>query len=125
MMGIMPDTDEPNIASHTLTYLRSLDRKLDLLVDVVQRHGERLGRLERDQGEIRRDLAEVKGDIALLDNKAVTAQTEILGIKGDIGGVKVDIGGVKGDIALLTERMTTAQSEILAVLRRLDQRGSA
>jgi hypothetical protein len=84
-MAATSDSDESKIASHTLAYLRSLDRKLDLVVDVLQRQGERLTRLERDQGEtrrdlgeIRRDITEVKGDIALLDNKVVTAQTEIL-----------------------------------------------
>jgi chromosome segregation ATPase len=84
-MATSPDTDETKVASHTLAYLRSLDRKLDLVIDVLQRQGERLARLERDQGEtrrdlgeIRRDITEVKGDIALLDNKIVTAQTEIL-----------------------------------------------
>jgi predicted nucleic acid-binding Zn-ribbon protein len=74
------ETDEANVASRTLAYLRSLDRKLDLVVEVAQRHGERLGRLERDLGDVRRDIAEVKGDMALLDNKMTAAQTEILAI---------------------------------------------
>ena len=75
-MATTPDIDETKIASHTLAYLRSLDRKFDLVVDVLQGHGERLGRLDRDQGEtrrnlgeIRRNITEVKGDTALLDNK--------------------------------------------------------
>jgi hypothetical protein len=37
-----------------------------------------LARVERDLGETRRDLVEVKGDIALLENKVVMPQTEIL-----------------------------------------------
>jgi len=79
-MATTPDTDETKVASHTLAYLRSLDRKLDLVVDVLQRHGERLGRVERDLGEIRRDISEAKGDIALLDSKVMTTQSEILAI---------------------------------------------
>ncbi|SRR6266851_6023347 len=116
-MATTPDTDEANVASHTLAYLRSLDRKLDLVVDALQRHGERLGRLERDLGEVRRDIAEVKGDMALLDNKLITAQTDILEVKSDIAEVK-------NDIASLDNKMTTAQTEILAILHRLDQRGN-
>ena len=79
-MATTPEADEEakTVASHTLAYLRSLDRKLDLVVDTLQRHGERLARLDRDLGEARRDINEVKGDIALLENKVLTAQTEIL-----------------------------------------------
>jgi hypothetical protein len=77
-MAGTPDADKTSVASHTLPYLRPLDRKLDLVVDVVQRQGERLARVERDLGDLRRDVTEVKGDIALFDNKVVTAQTEIL-----------------------------------------------
>ena len=80
-MATTPDAEEAKtVASHTLAYLRLLDRKLDLVVDTLQRQGERLARVERDIGETRRDLVEVKGDIALLENKVVTAQTEILAI---------------------------------------------
>jgi hypothetical protein len=81
-MATTPEADEEakTVASHTLAYLRSLDRKLDLVVDTLQRHGERLSRVERDLGESRRDITEVKGDIALLDNKVLTAQAEILAI---------------------------------------------
>jgi hypothetical protein len=77
-MATTPEADEEakTVASHT--YLRSLDRKLDLVVDTLQRHDERLARLERDLGEVRRDIIEVKGDIALPENKMLTAQTGIL-----------------------------------------------
>lgn len=77
-MATMPDAEEAKtVASHTLAYLRLLDRKLDLVVDTLQRRGERLARVERDIGKTRRDLVEVKGDIARLE---VTAQTEILAV---------------------------------------------
>ena len=87
----MAATDAPGdadtAASHTLAYLRSHGKKLDLVLETLARHGERLGRLEREVGEGRRDLfevksnvLEVKGDIALLENKVLSAQTEILTI---------------------------------------------
>lgn len=77
-MATTPDAEEAKtVASHTLAYLRLLDRKLDLVVDTLQRRGERLARVERDIGKTRRDLVEVKGDIARLE---VTAQTEILAV---------------------------------------------
>ena len=81
VMATTPDAEEAKtVASHTLAYLRLLDKKLDLAVDTLQRHGERLARVERDIGETRRDLVEVKGDIALLENKVVAAQPEILAV---------------------------------------------
>src|SRR5438067_4532083 len=101
-MAMTPDADDSKVASHTLAYLRLPDKKIDVVIDAFQRQGERLARVERDQGEtrvdlgqVRRDIVEVKGDIALLDNKLVSAQTDILGMKGDV-------------------------AEILAILHRLD-----
>ncbi len=80
----MADTDvrddAAKLASHTLAYLRSLDKKMDLVLETQARHTERLGRLERDLGEVRRDVAEIKSDIALLENKTLSAQTDILSI---------------------------------------------
>jgi len=73
----VPD-DAAAVASHTLAYLRSHGKKLDLVLETLARHGERLGRLERDVGELRRDMREIKSDIVLLENKLLTAQTEIL-----------------------------------------------
>jgi hypothetical protein len=79
--------DADTFASHTLAYSRSHGKKLDLVLETLARHGERLGRLEREVGEGRRDMLEVKSnvldaksDIALLENKALTAQTEVLAI---------------------------------------------
>lgn len=74
-------TDEGDtVASHTLAYLRSHGKKLDLILETLGRRGERLPRLERDVGEGRRDLLEIKSDIALLENKVLSAQTEMLSI---------------------------------------------
>jgi hypothetical protein len=85
-MPLTPDADEAKtVGTHTLAYQRTLDRKVDLVIEAMQRHGERLARVERDIGEtrlelaqVKRDVLEVKGDIALLENKVITAQTEIL-----------------------------------------------
>jgi hypothetical protein len=80
MAGTDAPDDANSIASHTLAYLRSHDKKLDLILETMVRHSERLGRLERDVGELRRDLVEIKSDIALLENKVLSAQTEMLTI---------------------------------------------
>ena len=71
MAGTDAPDDANSIASHTLAYLRSHDKKLDLILETLARHSERLGRLERDVGEI-------KSDIALLENKIINNQTEVL-----------------------------------------------
>lgn len=44
---------EGNVASHTLAMLRSLDRKMDLVLETQARHTERLARLERDISEVK------------------------------------------------------------------------
>jgi beta-glucosidase-like glycosyl hydrolase len=87
MAGTDAPYDRDAVANHTLAYLRSLDKKVDLVLETLNRHGERLARLERDVGESRRDIAEsrrdvleVKSDIALLENKVLSSQTEILAI---------------------------------------------
>jgi predicted nucleic acid-binding Zn-ribbon protein len=72
--------DAAKVASHTLAFLRSLDPKMDLVLETQARHTERLGRLERDVSEVRRDLTEIRSDIALLENKTLSAQTEIVSI---------------------------------------------
>jgi hypothetical protein len=71
--------DTAKVASPTLAYLRSFDKKLDLVLQTLARHTERLGRVERDFGEVRRDLSE-EGDIALLENKTLSAQSDILSV---------------------------------------------
>ena len=58
--------DAVKVASHTLAFLRSLDRKMDLVLETQPRPTERLGRLERDVAEVRRDLTEIRSDIAVL-----------------------------------------------------------
>jgi hypothetical protein len=72
----MADSDTPEdvakVASYTLAYLRSLDRKMDLVLETQARHTERMGRLERDVAEVRRDLTEVRSDIALLETEGVS-----------------------------------------------------
>jgi hypothetical protein len=92
----MATTDAPvdaeAVASHTLAYLRSHGKKLDLVLETLARHGERLGRLEREVGEGRRDVLEIKSDIALLENKVLSAQTEMLAIlhRLEVHGIDAD-----------------------------------
>lgn len=84
-MGADAPDDAGKIASHTLAYLRALDKKMDLVLDTQARHTERLGRVERgidevrrDLAETRRDLAETKSDIVLVENRILSTQTDIL-----------------------------------------------
>jgi len=73
MSGADTSDEMAKVASHTLAYLPSHDKKLDLILETLNRHTERLGRLERD-------VSEMKGDFALLENKVLTTQTEVLAI---------------------------------------------
>lgn len=68
----MPEPD-PTVANHTLVLLRSMDRKLDHVIETLGRHDVRLGRLERDLGE-------VKTDLVLIENRMLPQTNEILRI---------------------------------------------
>jgi hypothetical protein len=80
MAGTDAPEDRDAVASHTLAHLRSHGKKLDLILETMARHGERLSRVERDVGDARRDISEIKSDIALLESKFLSNQTEILSI---------------------------------------------
>ena len=67
----MTDETAQGVANHTLALLRSMDRKLDHVIETQARHDVRLGRLERDIGE-------VKSDLVLLENRVLTQTNEIL-----------------------------------------------
>ena len=70
----MAETDEPasdSIASHTLAYLRRIEKRLEQIWDMLLRHDTRLGRIERD-------VNEVKSDQVLLENRMLTQTNEIL-----------------------------------------------
>ena len=67
----MTDETAQGVANHTLVLLRAMDRKLDHVIETLARHDVRLGRLERDIGE-------VKSDLVLLENRVLTQTNEIL-----------------------------------------------
>ena len=64
---------DPTVVNHTLVLLRSMDRKLDHVIETLGRHDVRLGLLERDIGE-------VKTDLVLIENRMLTQTNEILRI---------------------------------------------
>ncbi len=61
------------VANHTFAYLRRIEKQLATVTEVLLRHETRLGRIERDVGE-------VKSDIVLLENQLLNRMNEILGI---------------------------------------------
>lgn len=75
-----------NLASHTLTYLRRIDRRVDELTELFVRQQELITRLDRDMREgfsivhrdianLQRDVRELKSDMVLMENRVVTAVT--------------------------------------------------
>ena len=101
----MAETDEPTsdgVASHTLAYLRRIEKRLEHVWEVLLRHDTRLGRIERDVNEVKRDVNEVKSDIVLLENRTLTQANEILGfvreiqtVDGKLDQVLTQIGSVE------------------------------
>lgn len=87
-MDDVGNMSQAQIASHTLAYLRRIDTKLDSKIDgvdkrldviitqvhrvseILLRHEERLGRIERD-------VSEIKGDLVLMENQILNRMTEI------------------------------------------------
>ena len=66
-------TDPQQVANVTFACLWRIEDNLGKVMDVLERHDTRLGRLERDVGE-------VKSDIVLLDNKMLSQTNQILSV---------------------------------------------
>ena len=67
-----------NVADLTLAHVRSIDKTLVHVLEVLERHDTRLGRVERDILELKRDIAEVKSDMILMENRVLSRMNEIL-----------------------------------------------
>ena len=68
------------VADLTLAHVRSIDKTMSHVLEVLERHDTRLGRVERDIGELKRDLGEVKSDLILLENRMLGRMNEILNL---------------------------------------------
>jgi len=64
---------DAEVGSHTLTWMRRIDEKLDRVIEILLRHETRLGRVERD-------VNEVKSDQILLENCLLNQMNEVLTI---------------------------------------------
>ena len=62
-------TEGIDIASHTLAWMRRLDKRVDHMTDVLVRHESRLARIDRDSSELRRDLGELKVDFSSMEQR--------------------------------------------------------
>ena len=78
-MSYEPPTPENNVV---LRQVQSLRREMHEIlerqaraIDLVSRLGERM---ERGFDDVRRDLREVKSDLVLMENRVLTAQSDIL-----------------------------------------------
>ncbi len=73
----MSETSRDALPSHTLAYLRQIDRRVQQLADLVIRQQDLIGRLDRDMREgfsvVQRDIGEMKGDLVLMENRIVSA----------------------------------------------------
>lgn len=90
-MSEIDDTVSDNLASHTLSYLRRLDSRMDSIektmiqmVDLLSRHAMKAERSDRDNREsfvrIERDLGEVKSDAIISENKILDRFNESLAL---------------------------------------------
>lgn len=86
--------EQDNVASHTLAYLRKLDRQYSGLLDLVVRQQDLISRLDRNMSEgfdglrremtdgfdgvrremhtLQRDVRELKSDMLLMENRIVS-----------------------------------------------------
>ena len=60
-----------NVADLTLIHLRRIEQTTSRILEVLERHESRLGRVERD-------LHELKGDQVLMENRLLNRMNEIL-----------------------------------------------
>ena len=83
----MSETEDPssgNLASHTLAFLRRLDRRLDEsdkrfvhIVDLLSRQQTRLDRMERDPREARSDMILMENNIINRMNEALSVASRL------------------------------------------------
>ena len=67
-----------NVADLTLMHLRRIDQTQSRILEVLERHETRLGRIERDVLDVRRDIGELKSDQVLMENRMLSRMNEIL-----------------------------------------------
>jgi chromosome segregation ATPase len=97
----MAETEEPpseNVASHTLAFLRRIEKRLEQMWEVLLRHDTRLGRIERN-------LNEVKSDVVLLENRTLTQSNEILGFVREIQTVDGKLDQALAQISSLDQKV--------------------
>ena len=61
------------VADLTLVHLPRIEQKQDRMLDVLERHDVRLGRLERD-------VHEIEGDLITIENQLLSRMNEILNV---------------------------------------------
>jgi hypothetical protein len=67
-----------NVADLTLAHVRKIDPTVAMIWEVLNRHGTRMGRVERDLLELRRDLGDVKRDIGELKSDQILMENRLL-----------------------------------------------
>lgn len=88
-MAEADDQNPQNLASHTLAYLRRIDRRMDeidkrfiQIVDILSRQATKGDRGDRNNGEaferIERDLREIKSDAILSENRILSRMNEAM-----------------------------------------------
>jgi predicted nuclease with TOPRIM domain len=68
--------EDDRLASHTLAYLRRIDRRQAEFQELVFRQQELISRLDRDMREgfsiVQRDIRELRSDMVLMENRILT-----------------------------------------------------
>jgi hypothetical protein len=102
----MAETDN-KVESLSVLHLQDVRRRLDQLHELALRHIDRLGRVERD-------LNEVKSDIILLENRSLSAGTDLIGLNR-----KLD--DAAGKTTEKDQRLTRIEAKLDAVTNMLSQ----
>ncbi|WAJ30694.1 hypothetical protein [Antarcticirhabdus aurantiaca] len=99
---------DEQLASHTLAYLRRIDRRQNEMVDLFVRQQELISRLDRD---MREGFTEIQRDIA--------------GLRTDLANLRRDVHEVRSDIVLLENNVlnrVNAEYDLSSRITQIEER---
>jgi len=82
-----------NVADLTLLHLRRIDQTQTRILEVLERHDARLGRIERD-------VHEMKSDLIIIENRILSRMNEILDLVRRVDDHEARMRTLEGSIEL-------------------------
>jgi len=82
-------TEGLDAASHTLAWMRRLDKRVDHMTDVLVRHESRLARIDRDLSELNRDLGDLKVDFSSMEGRFLGITNDVIALRESVDNLVI------------------------------------